>query len=137
LLRSPQTAVHLVTLLEEMPVQETVDAVAELRATGLPVGAVIVNMTRQPLLPAGKIDRAEVEAGLRQVAITASKPVLDALMHESAEHVERLRMERQERKQLAAVGRTLLELPFVTDGIDLGTLHELSAVLRDQGVAAP
>ena len=30
-LKSPETAVHLVTLLEEMPVQETVDGVAELR----------------------------------------------------------------------------------------------------------
>ena len=29
-LRSPQTAVHLVTLLEDMPVQETADAIAEL-----------------------------------------------------------------------------------------------------------
>ena len=38
LLRSPMTAVHLVTLLEEMPVQETADALAELRRLGLPVG---------------------------------------------------------------------------------------------------
>ncbi len=33
-LKSPETAVHLVTLLEEMPVQETVDGIAELRARG-------------------------------------------------------------------------------------------------------
>ena len=55
LLRSPQTAVHLVTLLEEMPVQETVDGVAELRAAGLPVGAVIVNMVRTAADPARPI----------------------------------------------------------------------------------
>ena len=30
-IRSPQTAVHFVTVLEEMPVQETLDGVAELR----------------------------------------------------------------------------------------------------------
>jgi anion-transporting ArsA/GET3 family ATPase len=35
MLRSHTTAVHIVTLLEEMPVQETVDAQAELRAVGL------------------------------------------------------------------------------------------------------
>ena len=46
LFRSPRTAVHLVTLLEEMPVQETVDGIAELRAAELPVGGVIVNMVR-------------------------------------------------------------------------------------------
>src|SRR3712207_2344953 len=43
-LRSPQTAVHLVTLLEDMPVQETADAIAELTGAGLPVGSVFVNM---------------------------------------------------------------------------------------------
>ena len=39
-LRSPQTAVHLVTLLEDMPVQETADAIEELTKAGLPVGSV-------------------------------------------------------------------------------------------------
>src|SRR5690606_16139579 len=43
-LKSRETAVHLVSLLEEMPVQETADGVAELRAAGLPVGCVVVNM---------------------------------------------------------------------------------------------
>src|SRR3954469_25700345 len=42
-LRSPVTAVHVVTLLEEMPVQETADAVAELPRLDLPVGTIIVN----------------------------------------------------------------------------------------------
>ena len=41
-LKSPQTAVHLVTILEDMPVQETADGIAELRKNDLPVGAVIV-----------------------------------------------------------------------------------------------
>src|SRR3954470_4480728 len=50
LLRSPVTSVHVVTLLEEMPVQETVDAVAELQRLDLPVGTVIVNGTQPPLL---------------------------------------------------------------------------------------
>src|SRR4051794_34877824 len=50
LLTSPQTAVHVVTLLEEMPVQETADAVEELTAAGLPLGGVVVNGVRQPML---------------------------------------------------------------------------------------
>ena len=41
-----QSAVHLVSLLEEMSVQETVEAVAELREADLPVGTVIVNQAR-------------------------------------------------------------------------------------------
>ncbi len=49
-LRSSTTAVHLVTLLEDMPVQETADAVAELRGLGLPLGRLVVNQVRPPLL---------------------------------------------------------------------------------------
>ncbi len=48
MLRSPVTSVHVVTLLEEMPVQETTDAVAELQRLELPVGTVIVNATQTP-----------------------------------------------------------------------------------------
>ncbi|MCW2611803.1 MAG: Anion-transporting ATPase, partial [Cryptosporangiaceae bacterium] len=59
-LRSPMTAVHLVTILEEMPVQETTDAIAELGRTGLPVGAVIVNATRPPHLAGAKVTQAEL-----------------------------------------------------------------------------
>ncbi|MEP6695830.1 MAG: ArsA-related P-loop ATPase [Pseudonocardiales bacterium] len=136
LLRSRETAVHVVTLLEEMPVQETVDAVTELRGSGLPVGTVIINMSRQPLLPTGKVDRGEVADGLRNVGIKASEPVLDALMQEAAEHLERLRIERRERRQLAAVGRPVLQLPFVTEGVDLVAMLDLAAALRAQGVTS-
>src|SRR4051794_10632833 len=59
--KSEQMVVHLVTLLEEMPVQETVDAIEELTSLGLPVGGVVVNMVRSPLL--GIEDLARVEAG--------------------------------------------------------------------------
>jgi anion-transporting ArsA/GET3 family ATPase len=51
LLRSRRTAVHLVTLLEEMPVQETIDGVKELIRVDLPVGGVVVNMVREAFLP--------------------------------------------------------------------------------------
>jgi anion-transporting ArsA/GET3 family ATPase len=45
-LTSAQTAVHFVTLLEEMPVQETLDGIVELREAGLPVGGIMVNQAR-------------------------------------------------------------------------------------------
>ena len=50
LLHGKQTAVHLVTLLEEMPVQETIDAAVELAAGGFHLGAVIVNRARPALI---------------------------------------------------------------------------------------
>ncbi len=52
-IRSPQTAVHFVTTLEEMPVQETLDGLAELRdLTGgaIASGGVFVNMVRPQML---------------------------------------------------------------------------------------
>src|SRR5215469_8237726 len=51
-IRSPQTAVHFVCTLEEMPVQETLDGIGELRAIkGIQIGGVFVNMARPALLP--------------------------------------------------------------------------------------
>jgi anion-transporting ArsA/GET3 family ATPase len=51
-IRSGQTAVHFVTLLEEMPVQETLDGIAELKEIsngGIQAGGIIVNMMRRTL----------------------------------------------------------------------------------------
>ena len=50
LLRSATTAVHFVTLLEDMPVTETEEAIAALRPTQIRIGTVIENMvTPTPL----------------------------------------------------------------------------------------
>lgn len=43
LLHSEQTAIHLVTLLEALPIQETLEAIDELKELNLPIGSVIVN----------------------------------------------------------------------------------------------
>jgi anion-transporting ArsA/GET3 family ATPase len=141
-LRSPQTAVHLVTLLEEMPVQETVDAVAELRGTGLPVGAVVVNMTRPPLLPepalsraaAGEVDLGELRGGLAAAGLdTALAP---ALAEEAVEHAERWALEDRNRAVVAGLGLPTYELPFLPDPVDLGGLYELAEKLCADGVGA-
>ena len=42
-LHSDLTAIHLVTLLEALPMQETLEAIDELQELGLPIGSVIVN----------------------------------------------------------------------------------------------
>src|SRR3954467_9187275 len=76
-IRSPETAVHFVTLLEEMPVQETVDGIAELSEIGLPVGGLIVNMVGQPILPetdlkaalAGGLDVDAIRLGVKAAGL--------------------------------------------------------------------
>ena len=57
-LRSPQTAVHLVTLLEEMPVQETLDGVHELGLAEQGVGFVADERNRR-LLPVDSVNKAK------------------------------------------------------------------------------
>jgi hypothetical protein len=142
-LRSPQTAVHLVTLLEEMPVQETIDGVADLHSVGLPVGGVVVNAVRAPLLaPAaltaaqsGALDREELASGLEAAAVEVSDTTLDALAAEAADHATRVALEERGRDALAGLDRPTYELPFLADGVDVGGLYELAEHLCAQGLA--
>ncbi len=152
LLRGQQTAVHLVTVLEEMPVQETQDAAAELRAAGLPLGCVLVNMVREPVLApaelelaaAGRLDRASVVAGLQAAGLAGRGSstvreawldrLADGLLVEGADHAQRVGLEREQRQDLAALGRPTAELPAMPGGIDLGALYDLSEVLTEQRV---
>jgi anion-transporting ArsA/GET3 family ATPase len=142
LLQSAKTAVHLVTVLEEMPVQETVDGAKELRDTGLPVGAVLVNMVRGPLLPAdrlaevagGKIDSAEIRRGLKTAGIDADPAMLAALAGEAADHAGRVNLEAQEREVLEALDRPTYELPLIADATELSGLQEMAQRLHDVGM---
>ena len=142
-LRSPQTAVHLVTLLEEMPVQETIDGVADLQGVGLPVGGVVVNAVRAPLLhpdelkaaQAGTLDRDAVAAGLRAAGLETPGPLLDALIAEAGDHATRVALEERGRDALAGLDRPSYELPLVQDSVDLGSLYRLAELLCEQGMS--
>src|SRR3954451_2604326 len=83
LLRSPITAVHVVTLLEEMPVQETLDAIAELSALHIPVGRIIVNAARPALLSTGKVTKAELKRGLAEAGLPTDAATVDGLATEA------------------------------------------------------
>jgi len=143
LFRSPRTAVHLVTVLEEMPVQETADGIEELRAAGLPVGGVIVNLVRPRDLPddalalaaAGKLDKEAVRAELDAVGVSTTKTLVDGLAAEARDHAERRALEESQRALVDQLGVPTYELERLAGGIDLGGLYDLAATLRDQGLA--
>jgi len=143
LVRSDRTAVHLVTVLEEMPVQETLEGAAELRRTGLPVGAVIVNRTREPLLAAadlvrasaGTLNRGELEAGLAYAGVRSDGRTVDALLAEAVDHARRIDLEEEERDKLATLGRPTYDLPELSGPVDLGGLYRLADLLWQQGAA--
>jgi anion-transporting ArsA/GET3 family ATPase len=131
ILRSPMTAVHVVTLLEEMPVQETADAITELRGLGIPIGAVIVNATREPLLAGAKVGRGEIRRGLAEVGLPADKNTVAGLVGEARAYQTRVGVEAALRAELTTLERPIVELPALVGGVTregLGTLAaELSA----------
>ncbi|MFK8908643.1 ArsA family ATPase [Streptomyces sp. YS-3] len=139
-LKSPETAVHLVTLLEEMPVQETADGIAELRAADLPVGAVIVNMVRPHLLDEEAVRgvtgdrRKDVAKALTRAGVTGSAKLVTPLLQEAAEHAERVELEREQRSVVAGLGVPAYELPLFGEGMDLAGLYRLAVRLRGLGV---
>ena len=143
LLRSPVTAVHLVTLLEEMPLQETMDAVTELEALRLGVGAVIVNGVRTPMLSpadlvsaeAGTLDRTAILLGLKAAGLDATDATVAVLVAEAEDHAHRVALEERGRDALAHLAKPTYELPLLPDAIDLGGLYELAAALHEQGLA--
>ena len=142
LLHSPDTIVHLVTLLEDMPVTETLEAIDHLRETGLQVGNIIVNAATEPLLPPtalkaaseGQLDQSELAAGLRQGGIEPHDALVAGLATQAEEHAVRVLDEADCRAQLAATGLPLLTLPRLVDGGDLGGVYELADRLAEQGV---
>ena len=143
-IRSARTAVHLVTLLEEMPVQETLDGVAELRAAGLPLGTIIINQSRHSELgpdelaaaAARTLPGAEMTAGLTAAGIRATAATIRALEDEAADHAARVALQDSERVRLEASGQPILELPLLPGGMDLAGLYTLSESLAEQGLSA-
>ncbi|WP_220449102.1 ArsA-related P-loop ATPase [Nonomuraea mesophila] len=144
--KSPETAVHFVTLLEEMPVQETLDGIAELRAAGLPPGGIFVNMVRESLLPQaaldtavkGRFDAGELVLGLKAAGVAdgaEATAMAEALAEEVVEHAHRTELEKAERETLGGAGLTSYELPLLADGVDLAGLYELAESMRTQGAA--
>ncbi|WP_328378038.1 AAA family ATPase [Streptomyces sp. NBC_00440] len=135
-LKSPETAVHLVTLLEEMPVQETTDGIAELRAADLPVGNVIVNMVRPALLDEQTVRtvsgdrRKEVARALTRAGVSGAAKLVTPLLAEAVDHAERVELEREQRAVLAELELPTYELPLLGDGMDLAGLYQLATELR-------
>ena len=135
MLRGPQTAVHLVTVLEEMPVQETLDGIDELTRAGLPVGHVVVNLVRPSLLSQDTVDALEAE---RLTAATVA-PVLEkvglpreaagTLVADGFGHVERQRLQDEQRAIIEQSGQPHVTLPLLTESMDLGCLQELAGYL--------
>lgn len=142
LLHSDQTAIHLVTLLEALPMQETIEAIDELGQLDLPIGSVIVNrnipahLTPDELTKAveGVVDADAVRTGLTMAGITLTDADFAGLLTETIQHATRIIARAETAEELARLHIPRLELPTIADGVDLGSLYELSETLAQQGV---
>ncbi|MBB2992172.1 anion-transporting ArsA/GET3 family ATPase [Mycolicibacterium iranicum] len=142
LLHSDLTAIHLVTLLEALPIQETLEAIEELRDMGLPIGSVIVNRNIPSYLAPddlakaaeGVVDADEVRAGLESAGVTLSDEDFAGLLTETIQHATRIAARTESAEQLAELDVARLDLPALPDGVDLGSLYELAEELAQQGV---
>lgn len=141
MLTSPARAqAVLVTLLEEMPVQETVDGVNLLRDAGVKVGPVIANQVVVPQVSDGDLARLR-DLGPDGVARTAGTAgahldtdTASLLLDAADAHGARLALEAGLREDLATrAGRPVLELPQLTGAtFDVADLEILADVLATQ-----
>ncbi|PID53538.1 MAG: ATPase [Micrococcales bacterium] len=126
LLRSPETAVHIVTLLEDMPVQETVEAVQELSELGVAVGSIIANQVEPALLDrpladllaAGEDASRQVQEGLVAAGLVRpdrrtgppARRTARALIDDAAASLRRAEAQQQARALLAQSGTPIVDI---------------------------
>jgi anion-transporting ArsA/GET3 family ATPase len=143
MLRDRRTLVHMVTLLEEMPVQESLDGLRDLAHAGLHLGAIIVNQIREPHLSPTHLTALaasddELDEPLRAQLTTAglrpTNPMVKGLLGEGRDHALRLALQDDMAAQIAAAGRPVIELPALTGGVEDGGVAVLADELLEQGV---
>jgi anion-transporting ArsA/GET3 family ATPase len=132
LLHSEQTVVHLVSLLEEMPVQETLDAASELRGAGYRLGLMVVNRARPGLIGAGLLtggaaDATELAAGLARAGIDSR--FAPDLAEQVDHYASRQLVQEAAERDLVTAGVPIVRLPELVQPLDVGSLFELAGIL--------
>jgi hypothetical protein len=123
--------VHLTTLLEDMPITETCEAVADLGPTKIEIGAVIANMTLPTSLDHDRLELA-VRGRLPIKVPGLSEVANKALADEFAQDAQRMLDEDARRARLAELGRPIVEVGLDPVGIDVAALFNIADALRDQ-----
>ncbi|GAA3637177.1 ArsA-related P-loop ATPase [Microlunatus ginsengisoli] len=130
-LRSASTVVHLVTLLEDMPVTETEEAVEDLAPTKIRVGTVIANMVIASPLTDDELSEAAAD-GYAFAVPGLTKAQNATLAREYAADAARALEQRARQERLAGLGLAMAELAYDPAGVDLGALPQLAVRLREQ-----
>lgn len=131
LLRSATTTVHLVTVLEDMPVTETEEAVAALRPTQVRMGTVIENMVTPTPLDGAQLQAAATGSVILQVPGLTIKQN-QALASEFEVEAARTLQEQRRHDRLATLGLPLVQVAFDHGGIDESSIFAIADQLTDQ-----
>jgi anion-transporting ArsA/GET3 family ATPase len=143
-IRSPQTVVHFVTVLEEMPVQETLDGIAELKTLGgIRPGGIFINMTRPLSLPPdqlqaaadGGVDQSLLALGLKSAGLDEDPGLAAALAAELSQQARTALGQAVQERRIDDAGQPCYQLPWISGGMDLAGLYRLAAALREQRAA--
>ena len=122
-----RTAVHLVSLPEELPVQETLEFHDKLKALGLPLGALFVNMVPPPLLTDAQ--RAEFAT----LTTAPADPALASIWRTAQMRLSREGLAQQQLKRLAGLSMTPVQLPTIyTDTFDEAAIAALAETACEQ-----
>jgi anion-transporting ArsA/GET3 family ATPase len=130
----------VVTLLEEMPVQETVEGVAALSRAGISVGPVVANQVVRPRLdddaPAAleQLGADGLRARAEEVGATMSGRTADLALQLASDHVARVGLQARLRAELdERTGRGVLCVPRLTGAsFDVRDLEVLADALALQ-----
>ena len=131
MLRSDRTVVHLVTLLEDMPVTETGDAITELIPTRIKVGTVITNMISPKPLPLEQLRKA-AKSNLAIKVPGLSVAQNQSLAAEFAQDATRMLAEADCRRRLVKLGLPLVDVELDPAGVDETSLFAIAETLAEQ-----
>ncbi|MFN2555855.1 MAG: ArsA family ATPase [Nitriliruptorales bacterium] len=143
MLEDPRRArVVVVTLLEEMPVVEGIQAAGALRDAELSIGPIVANQVLMPRLSEAELD-ALVELGAdglvrraQQGGARLSDDAAQLAIEQAVAHRARLELQNRMRKRLLdETGLPLLELPLLTGATFTAADLEVLAQTIETGVA--
>ena len=122
----------------------TTAAALGLRAAELPLGAIVVNQLRDPLLSdkaprsvrSGRTAKlAEgVAADLATVGVKATAGVVTGLLTDAGQHADRVALEREQDAILAEQGRLTVRLPLLPEGTEGGGISVLADAVAEHGM---
>lgn len=142
LIHSPDTVVHFSCILEPLPVQETLEAISELQHHDIGLGMILLNRA-MPAHTSDEIvhsfakedfDAVDITEGLEKAGIDESRSDLGGLLLQAMEYSSAVKSQRDCAHTISQQQVPVVVVPELAEGIDVGSLYDVAAMLLAQGV---